>query len=152
MSITTMIPPHASPNVRLVTDFMRTIWTEASPDVLERFVSASFVDHAYIPADQTGHATMVRIFAGAFSQAEHTIEQCTEQDDTVVIRLKITALHSGQFRDIAATGNAVEVTQYRTFRIVEGQIAEHWALFDTASLLRQLQPTVIVAGACAIKQ
>lgn len=150
MSTTTMIPSHASPNVSLVTNFMQTIWAEANPDLLEQFVGAGFIDHAYTPADQTGHANMVRIFSGAFSHAQHMIEQCTEQDDTVVIRLKIKALHSGQFRDIAATGNAIEVTQYRTFRIVKGRIAEHWALFDTAGLLRQLQPTVRIPGACAI--
>jgi len=149
--LTTIIPPHVSPNVRLVKTFMQSVWSDMNPDLLGQFVSASFVDHAYSPADKAGHANMVKIFSGAFSQAKHIIEQCTEQDDRVVIRLRIKALHTGQFRDIAATGNTIDVTQYRTFRIAEGQIVEHWALFDTASLLQQLQPTVVVAGTCTIK-
>lgn len=99
------------------------------------------------PADKNGHASMVRLFSAAFSGAAHAIEQCVAQDDMVIVRLRITARHTGQFRDIAATGNAIDVTQYRSFRIAGARIVEHWALFDTAGLLRQLQPALAVAGA-----
>ncbi|MQA41725.1 ester cyclase [Rugamonas aquatica] len=146
------ITPPLEPNATLVADFMQAVWAEGNPDRIDAFVGAGFVDHAYTSADRSGHANMVRIFSSAFSGAAHVIEQCVAQHDMVIVRLRVTARHTGQFRDIAATGNAIDVTQYRTFRIADGRIAEHWALFDTAGLLRQLQPALAAApGACAVK-
>ena len=145
------ITPSSASSAALVADFMLAVWTQASPQLVDEYTAIGFVDHAYSPGDASGHANMVRTFATAFSEATHAIEQCVAQDDMVMIRLRVTARHSGQFRDIAATGNAIDVTQYRTFRIADGRIVEHWALFDTASLLRQLQPSLAVAGACAAR-
>lgn len=145
------ITPAHSPNTALVADFMRAVWTGASPELIDAYVDAGFVDHAYTPADSCGHANMVRTFSAAFSGAAHVMEQCVAQHDMVIARFRITARHTGRFRDIAATGNAIDVTQYRTFRIADDRIVEHWALFDTASLLRQLQPAQAIAGACAVK-
>lgn len=145
------ITPPPDVNATLVADFMRDVWTGARPDLIDNYVGGGFIDRAYTPADSGGHANMVRLFSAAFSGASHVIEQCVAQRDLVIVRLRVTARHTGPFRDIAATGNAVEVTQYRTFRIADGRIAEHWALFDTASLLRQLQPASAVAGACVVK-
>ena len=145
------LTPPLAPNVALVADFMQAVWNQGSADRIEAYVGSGFVDHAYAPADSSGHAAMVRIFCAAFSGAAHVLEQCVAQRDLVIVRLRITARHTGRFRDIAATGNAIDVTQYRTFRVADGRIVEHWALFDTASLLRQLQPELAAAGACAVK-
>ena len=145
------ITPPLDANVSLVTDFMQAVWGDGNPELIDHYVGAGFVDHAYTPHDSSGHGNMVRVFSAAFSGAAHRVEQCVAQGDMVMLQLRVQACHSGQFRDITATGKAIEVTQYRTFRVADGRIVEHWALFDTASLLRQLQPELVVAGACAVK-
>jgi predicted ester cyclase len=145
------ITPPLDANVSLVTGFMQAVWGDANSELIDHYVGAGFVDHAYTPHDSSGHANMVRVFSAAFSGAAHRLEQCVAQGDMVMLQLRVQARHSGQFRDIAATGKAIDVTQYRTFRVADGRIVEHWALFDTASLLRQLQPELVVAGACALK-
>ena len=147
----TLISSASSQDTQLVTRFIQAVWADARPDLLEQFVSADFVDHAYAPPDQTGHGAMVRLFADAFGPASHAIDQCVAQDGLVMVRLRVRGRHAGTFRDIPASCNEIDVAQYRTFRVVDGKIAEHWALFDTAGLLRQLQPGVVVAGGCAAK-
>jgi predicted ester cyclase len=109
------ITPPLDANVSLVTGFMQAVWGDANSELIDHYVGAGFVDHAYTPHDSSGHANMVRVFSAAFSGAAHRLEQCVAQGDMVMLQLRVQARHSGQFRDIAATGKAIDVTQYRTF-------------------------------------
>jgi predicted ester cyclase len=56
-----------------------------------------------------------------------------------MVRLRLTGTHNGTFRTKDATGNKIDVRAVRWFRMVDGKIAEHWALLDTLALLRQIE-------------
>ncbi len=125
-------------NRALATELIATVWNGGDTDALSALLTPDYVDHAYVPQNAVGHAHMARTLRAAFGDARHTILQITAQQDMVVLRIRITGHHTGTFRDVAASGHAIDVIQYRTLRIVDGRIAEHWSLFDTATLMRQI--------------
>lgn len=59
------------------------------------------------------------------------------QGDTVVTCL-ILGMHLDDFRGTPATGKPISVDVFRQYRLDGGKIAEHWALLDTATLLRSI--------------
>ena len=53
-------------------------------------------------------------------------------------RWTVTALHSGAFRGIPATGRRGYLTGISIDRLAGGKIVESWEVTDDAGLLRQL--------------
>jgi predicted ester cyclase len=49
--------------------------------------------------------------------------------------------HEGVFFGIEPTGQRVEMTGIVLWRVVEGQLAERWAVLDYDTLLRSLSST-----------
>jgi steroid delta-isomerase-like uncharacterized protein len=140
-------------NCALVRDFIEQIWNRrgdgGNRTRLSKYLADDYVDHAYQPANADGLSNMLAQLAQAFPDAQQHIDAITAQDDMVVCRITLTATHLGQFRDAPASGNPVSVQVYRSYRVVAGKIAAHWALLDTASLLRQIGTTVSQQNACA---
>ena len=136
-------------NTALVRSFIEHIWNHRQIDHLHDYLSEDYIDHAYQPSNAAGLTHMLAQLAQAFPDARQTIDALTAQDDTVVCRITLTATHLGEFRNITATGKAVRVSVYRSYRVTDGKIGEHWALLDTAHLLRQLGATVSEQNACA---
>ncbi|MCR2804378.1 ester cyclase [Paenibacillus soyae] len=75
----------------------------------------------------------------AFTDRQLNVEEILAQGEKVIARIFMTALHDGHFAGNAPTGNAVKITQFREFRVIDGNIAEHCGWFDTATLLPQIQ-------------
>lgn len=125
-------------NRDLALRFVEEVWEQRTPDAVFRFTDPAFVDHAYLPATAAGHARMVHTFCAAFSASRHAVEHIVTGDELVLMRLRVSATHTGTFREHEARGALIDVQQYRSFRFREGRIVEHWALLDTATLLRQI--------------
>ena len=136
-------------NAALVREFIEQIWNRRQAASLAQYLSDDYIDHAYQPPNAIGLSNMLAELKQAFPDAHQSPECTTAQDDMVVCRLTLTATHQGQFRTTPATGNSVRVQVYRSFRIANGKIAEHWALLDTANLLRQIGTAVSNQNACA---
>ncbi|HEV7371527.1 ester cyclase [Arenibaculum sp.] len=136
-------------NTDLVRRFIEQVWQQGRVERITDFVTAGFVENAYEPRTREGHAATVRTLLAAVPDAAWTIERTTAQDDRVVCELRVRGTHLGPFRAIPASGNRIDARQYRTFRIEGGLIAEHWALFDTAAFLRQIEAAPHTAEARA---
>jgi steroid delta-isomerase-like uncharacterized protein len=84
----------------------------------------------------------VKRFMGEFHEAFpdfHTeIEDQIAEDDKVVTRWTMRGTHRGEFRGIAPTGNALEITGIGIFRFSEGKVVESWDNFDQLGMMRQL--------------
>jgi predicted ester cyclase len=135
-------------NTESVRTFITAFWDGDDGDVADQFVTADYGDHAYAPPDVTGLKNQYREFAAAFSERHHTIEDIVACADKVLVRLTLRAVNSGPFRGSPSTNTSIEVAVYRTYRLVDGKIAEHWALLDTATLLRRLGFQPSPANAC----
>jgi steroid delta-isomerase-like uncharacterized protein len=84
----------------------------------------------------------VKRFMGEFQEAFpdfHTeIEDQIAEDDKVVTRWTMRGTHRGEFRGIAPTGNALEITGIGIFRFSEGKVVESWDNLDQLGMMRQL--------------
>jgi steroid delta-isomerase-like uncharacterized protein len=135
-------------NKALVARFIEEVWNARNPAAANAFLAAEYVDHAYKPANVDGLRTAITGTAVAFPDYVFTIEDVVAEADTVVARMRMRATHLGSFRGTPATGNAIDAAMYRTFRLIDGKIAEHYALFDTTTLLRQIEATPAAENAC----
>nr|WP_271752723.1 ester cyclase [Cohnella sp. JJ-181] len=93
---------------------------------------------------------MAERLRAAFPDQRSAVESVTAERDRVVVRLRMTGTHLGSFRGQAATGLPIDAKLYREYRVADGRIAEHWALFDTASLLRQIGAELNEQPACRV--
>ena len=98
-----------------------------------------------------GRAGMQRVFEGLFSvfpDFHYRIEEATAAGDRVVCKVTMTGTHRGQpslpevfsgmLKGVAPTGRRVEVLHFHSFRVRDGQIAEHAAVRDDLGMLMQL--------------
>lgn len=136
-------------NVETVRSFIESFWNLREAEAINRFLAPNYVDHAYSPKTGEGLRDAGNALTAAFPDQHSTIETLTSDGDRVVARLTLRGTHQGPFRGIAATGNTVEVTVYREYQLIDGIIAEQWALLDTATLLRQIGAGPAPENACA---
>ena len=98
-----------------------------------------------------GSAGMQRVFEALFSvfpDFHYRIEEATAEGDRVVCKVTMTGTHLGQptlpvifngtLAGVAPTGKRVQVLQFHSFRIRDGEISEHAAVRDDLGMLLQL--------------
>jgi len=56
----------------------------------------------------------------------------------VAVRGTCSSTHEGELMGIAPTGKRFAAQQSHWFRVVDGRLAEHWAVRDDLGMLRQL--------------
>ncbi len=90
----------------------------------------------------TGLTTALRNYqanvASAFSEMNSTEEDVIEAGDTLVLRSVITAVHTGEFMGIPATGRKVSYDAVDMFRVADGRIVWRFLLCDWKGVLDQL--------------
>lgn len=135
-------------NTDTVRAFIEAFWNVRSLDTTDRFLAPDYIDHAYTPPTVEGLKATAAELAAALPDHRSTIEDVVAQGDKVVTRMMLRGTHGGPFRGAAPTGNMIEVNVYRMYRLAGGKIAEHWALLDTATLLRQIAVQPSAENAC----
>lgn len=80
----------------------------------------------------------VRAMLAAFSDRQVEIADQVAAGDKVATRWQATAVHTGDFQGIPATGCHVSLVGISIDRVVAGKIVESWEVTDDAGLLRQL--------------
>jgi len=139
-------------NMAHVEAFIESFWNGRGNLQQGQFLTEHYVDHAYMPHSAEGLIHMKNQLLASFPDQQSAVEEIIAQGDKVVVRMRLRGTHQGVFRDTQPSGNSVEVAVYREYRLENGLIAEHWALLDTASLLRQIGGQLNVENACKLKQ
>ncbi len=98
-----------------------------------------------------GRMGMQKVFEalfGVFPDFHYRIEDATAAGDRVVCKVTMTGTHlgpptlpeifSGMLKGVPPTGKRVEVLNFHSFRIRDGQISEHAAVRDDLGMLLQL--------------
>lgn len=118
--------------------FIEEVWNAPNGvSRIESWLTPNYRDHAY-NGDREGLAKAVAELRAAFDDATFEVEDVMSEGSCAALRMKLRGTHTGPFRSHPATGRPIEVNVFRWLRIEEGRVAEHWALLDTSSLLRQL--------------
>ena len=108
---------------------------------LAELLSDDFVNHeapAGTPPGPGSVAFFMHMLAEAFSDQRWTMHHVIAEGDTVVMHCTHSGRHTGTFMGLPATGRSFAYKQVHIVRIVDGKGAEHWAVRDDASLMRQL--------------
>jgi predicted ester cyclase len=98
--------------------------------------------------DETRHH-LPHMYA-AFPDMHHTIEVELVEGEMIACVAQVRGTHRGAFMGIAPTGKQVSFMLLLIERIVEGQIAEHWALPDFLGLFQQLGVPISLSEARAL--
>jgi steroid delta-isomerase-like uncharacterized protein len=122
----------------LVRRFIDTVWNRGDPDAADGLVTADYLDHAYSGGGLGGLKAALRELGTAVPDHSQVIEDLVASGDRVMARIRLSGTHGGPFRGRAPSGKAIDVRVARWFRVADGRIAEHWALLDTFTLLRQM--------------
>jgi steroid delta-isomerase-like uncharacterized protein len=139
-------------NATIVRNFMEAFWNKREKESVKQFLTEDYLDHAYEQQNVNGLQLMAVELGSAFPDHQHTIDDIVVEGSKVMARMTLRGTHKGSFRGTAATGQSIDVTVYRTFRMDEEKIAEHWALVDTAKLLRTLSAPLTTDNGCKINK
>lgn len=110
-------------------------------DGLVALHAPDFVSHE--PQGDVGiewYREVIGTFFAAFPDATLTPVNTVVAGDRLVLHFETVGTHTGaEFYGIPPTGKRVRFAEIRVRRIEDGRIAEHWGLYDQATVLGQLQ-------------
>lgn len=108
---------------------------------LPTLVAADFVDHDPYPGQGPGiegAMEVVHMFANAFPDYGHAIEDQIAEGDRVMTKYVWWGTHQGELEGLAPTGRQVKVRGIEIVRVVNGKVKEIWRLEDNYALMQQL--------------
>ena len=132
-------------NKALVQRFFEEVINQRNLALLDQFVSAGGVNHTVPPGMPQEANPFLALYLGAFPDVKATVEDLMADGDKVVARVSYRGTHQGAFRGIAPTGKQIAVVGINIFRIVNGQIVEHWGLTDRLAVLQQVGVAPLLA-------
>ena len=128
-------------NKALLRRYVEEIHNKRNLDALDQFYAVDFVDHNAwpgIPPGIEGMRQTYNIIHSATTDLQVAIDDMVAEEDKIVVRFTATAIHTGEFMGIPATGKAISMMEIRIYRIADGRIVEHWGLMDSESLMQQI--------------
>ncbi len=120
-------------------------YQEAMGDLsgIDQVVSADFQDHHFPPVLPSGPEGVRQFFTAVlgsvFSDMEIVHDFMIAEGESVDCHFALHARHTGEFAGIQPKGNKVVVPAISTFHVKNGKLVEAWELFDSGSLLQQMQ-------------
>lgn len=110
-------------------------------DVVDELVAEDLVDHGALPEQKPGREGFkerIRMFREGFPDQTLTVEDMVTDDDRAALRVTSRGTHTGRIFGLHPTGRGFEIQGMDFYRLEDGVIVEHWAQYDTQSLMRQL--------------
>jgi steroid delta-isomerase-like uncharacterized protein len=130
--------PQGEQLVRRLTD---EVLNAQAIERLEEFLAEDYVDHAAGLSGDAAIGALRRGFESWWSSfSDHNIEitHLVVAGDLVSYRSVCRCTHSGPYAGIPATGKEIVFEAHELYRVRDGRLAEHWEVWDEASVLRQL--------------
>jgi predicted ester cyclase len=130
-------------NKALVRRFNKEAFDHGDVSASERYLAPDFLNHVSGKRGIEDMQRIIRYVRAAFSDGRVEVDQEIAEGDVVVQLITSTGTHTGDLLHtplgpIAPTGRHVSWQSVRIYRIVDGKIAEHWAVRDDLGMLRQL--------------
>ena len=86
-----------------------------------------------------GPINLVQMVLRAIPDIHYEIVQIMAKDDRVVVHLRGTGTHRGEFLGVAGTGKRMEWNAINIYRFEDGKVIETWQLLDVWGLMRQMR-------------
>lgn len=116
------------------------IYTDGKLELIDELVSEDFRHHAPFPTPdgKDEYKKFQQQFREAFPDFTSTPQEEVVSENKVAQAFVMQATHKGEFMDIPATGNKVEMEGISIYRIEDGKIAEEWVQPDMMAMMQQL--------------
>ena len=137
-----MPTPSSAANIALVSRHYEEFLNQGDMSAADRHLRPDFVDHAAPPGTPPGPESskeFISMVRSAFSDIRVTEEEVIANGDMVAVLGLWRGTHDGPFFGIEATGRYCEMQGMVLWRIVEGQLAERWAVLDYDALFQAIQ-------------
>lgn len=122
--------------------FLNDVWNQGNLSAIDALIDAHYIEHQRAPGMTPDREGLRRTIAGvraALPDLRFTIEDALAEEDRVALRWRMVGTHTGSMAGIPATGQTIELSGIRIFRIVEGKIVEGWNEFDRTALKTMMQ-------------
>jgi predicted ester cyclase len=118
-------------------------WQADDWDTLDELFAPGMVSHAavpYLPPGPAGWKLAHQQMRRAVPDRQVHIEDMIAEGDRVVVRCRMVGSNLGglPWAGVEPNGNTVDMDWISIYRIEQGKIAEHWAINDMPTLLRQI--------------
>lgn len=131
----------AGANKDVVRQFFRDIADNTNPAAADEILDAAYAGHfsgAPGPMDRAGALQFMGMFHAAFPGVTHTIEDLIADGETIAARLTVRGAHQHEFMGLPPTGRTFTIDSINLFRLQDGKIVEHHAVFDNLGMLQQI--------------
>ncbi len=131
----------AEENKGLVRRYIEEVWNQHNLDAIDDLVSPEYLNHAASTAEyQRGGARhAVEWLLSVFPDHRFEVEDAVADGETVAVRGTCSGTHEGELMGIEPTGKRFAAQQSHWFRVVDGKLAEHWAVRDDLGMMQQLE-------------
>jgi predicted ester cyclase len=82
----------------------------------------------------------VRYSRDAFPDLAFTVHEVIAAGSRVAVRWSAAGTHTGNLRDLPATGKRLEFAGQTIYEVTGDRIAGHWQVVDRLGFLQQLRP------------
>lgn len=110
-------------------------------DVAEELIADEFVDHSAGPDESGNKEEGIQWFDYIWEALPDFSVQIRDQvaeGDKVATLKTFSGTHKGELMGIPPTGKRVAFDIFDLLRIRDGQVVEHWGVYDIAGLMQQL--------------
>lgn len=130
----------AEENKALVLCYIEEVWNQHDLDAIDELVSPDYVNHTASTAEyqRGGARRAVEWLLSVFPDHRFGVEDQAGDGETVAVRGTCSGTHEGELMGIAPTGKRFAAQQSHWFRVVDGKLAEHWAVRDDLGMMQQL--------------
>ena len=126
---------------QLIREFTDAVFNEHRLDAVDTYATRNFVDHDPPQGYQgtlEGFKQWTGEFLAAFPDCRCEIDDVIAEGDKAVARSRLIGTNTGPFMGMPATGKTIEVEGIDIVRVENGRMAEHWGVYDAASMMQQL--------------
>jgi predicted ester cyclase len=115
---------------------------------VDELLTPDFVERDMPPGPE-GYKTAVRKLLAALAEPRSEVLGLIAEGSTVVLRVRLTGVHVGEFAGVPPTRRQVNVEQIHFYEGRDGRLATHHHIRDDLALLDQLgvraDPTIVRA-------
>jgi steroid delta-isomerase-like uncharacterized protein len=109
--------------------------------VIDELIADDLVEHEAFPGiepSKEGTKQFFAMFRSAFPDLRMEAHEMVGEGDLVCARGTMSGTHKGEFMGMPPSGKRFEVEGFDMVRIRDGQMHEHWGVFDTMTMMQQL--------------
>jgi predicted SnoaL-like aldol condensation-catalyzing enzyme len=131
--------PQSQANKQILADFGAEVFGKKDLSKLDKYMQEEYIQHnPLVPQGLEGFKTFFADWFKAVPDWNYTLTKIVSEGDTVWAYGTYSGTQKGEWLGITATNKPYSIEAVDIFRIENGKLAEHWDVFDTYGLFKQL--------------